>query len=82
MSADKNEVSLFWLSVVENFEQERQRRKNDPDLYMSPGDAVFVYKNSITELQRLLGTYMRGPEDSLSLLQPSAKRTLAVDARQ
>ena len=67
--------------MVENFEQARQRRKNDPDHYMTPVDAVFVYKNSIVEAKHLLQPYVEHPEE-FAALQPSVQRMIAVDVRQ
>lgn len=67
--------------MVETFEQARQRRKNDPDLYLTPGDAVYLYKNSMAEMSRLVGPYLARPDD-IQTLQPMARKLLAIDMRQ
>ncbi|KAF0293072.1 hypothetical protein FJT64_009039 [Amphibalanus amphitrite] len=74
-------ITKSFKRVVENFEQAQQRRKNDPDNYMTPGDAVFVYKNSLVEAKLLLQSYMERPED-FEIMQPSVKRMIVVDVRQ
>ena len=69
------------LSVIDDFEQARQRRKNDPSQYLSPGEAMVVYRNSMAELSKLVAPYVERPED-LSALPPGARRLLATDVRQ
>ena len=74
-------ISLFSFPVIENYDQGRQRRKNDPTQYMTPGDAVLLYRNSMVELAQLVAPYVERPED-IHALPPGARKLLAIDVRQ
>ena len=74
-------VAKSYKRVVENFEQGRQRRKNDPELYLTSGDAVYLYKNSLAEISKLLGPFLERPEDLATML-PSGRKLLAIDVQQ
>ena len=66
--------------VVDNSEQGRQRHKNAPELYLTSGDAVYLYKNSLAEISKLLGPFLERPEDLATML-PSGTKLLAIDVR-
>ena len=61
--------------------QKRQRRKNDPEQYLTAGELMYIYRNSMEELKKLMAPYLSAPTD-LRALPPRVMQLLAVDMRQ